>query len=96
MTGQTASLQTENELQRTNHILESNLIDQFNWIQFNSAFFSLTQNMLDYNNIATEGSKQSEYQYIRRSWKEWHVQIFHEVNKIPSISQHSHRVNKCT
>ena len=30
MTGQTASLQTENELQRTNHILESNLIDQFN------------------------------------------------------------------
>ena len=42
--------------------------------------------MLDYNNITTEGSKQSEYQYIRRSSKELHVQIFHKVNKIPSIT----------
>lgn len=39
ITGQTAILPTENELQRTNHILESYLIDQFNWIHLNPVFF---------------------------------------------------------
>lgn len=88
MTGQTAILLTENQLQCTNHRVLLNWPIQLNWIQY-SVFFHLhkiskiiiilQQKVINKVNTNT---------YVEAA-KKLHVQIIHKVNKIPFIPQYS-------